>query len=252
MTTRIQSGTRIFTLVALACLLGACRRQPDTLDEVIARNTAAAGGRSAIEGIQSIEILLHITDPGFEVDATYRAMRPGWMRIDVMAGGEHVYTEAFDGNRGWQWKGKGDVVPEGPEATAALRHGVELPGKLFGLHELRERGHQLTLAARELISGTNYYVLQTKLSDGYTTSLYIDPNSWLVTRRRDVRPLHVDVDPRPTTIETVFSDFRRIGGVQFPFVSADTDLQTGKVLEKVRVNRMTLNPAFVTSLFQQL
>ena len=40
---------------------------------------------------------------------------------------------------------------------AALRHGVELPGKLFGLHDLRQRGHRVDLAKREAIDGTNYY-----------------------------------------------------------------------------------------------
>src|ERR1051326_2975424 len=98
------------------------------------------GGVAAIESIHSIEFQLHIVDPGFEVDGTYTAMRPGQMRIDVTAGGKHVFTEAFDGRRGWQWKGEGDVVQESPQATATLRHGVELPGKLFGLHELRARG----------------------------------------------------------------------------------------------------------------
>jgi hypothetical protein len=53
----------------------------------------------------------------------------------------------------------------------------------------------------------NDYLLQPTLGDGYVTTLYVDPNSWLITRRRDVRPLHVDVDPTPTTIEQRMSDF---------------------------------------------
>src|SRR4029434_1271011 len=110
------------------------------------------------------------------------------------------------------------------KATAALRHGVELPGKLFGLHELRKRGHRIELVGREKIDGINYYVLRLTLNDGYTTTLYVDPKTWLITRRRDVRPLHVDVDPTPTTIEQRSSDFRIIAGVQFAFASNETDL----------------------------
>ena len=83
-----------------------CSRSPTTVDEVIERHTKALGGRAAIEAIQSIEFDLHITDPKFEVDGTYFAARPGKMRIDVKAGGEHVFTEAFDGQKGWQWEGK--------------------------------------------------------------------------------------------------------------------------------------------------
>jgi hypothetical protein len=154
------------------------------------------GGRTAIEAVNSIEVDLHIVDPDFEVDGKYRAARPGRMRIDVMAGGKHVYTEAFNGDRGWQWKGEGAATQEeSPKATTALRHGVELPGKLFGLHELRQRGHRVDLASRERIDGTDYYALRITLNDGCTTTLYLDPKSWLITRRRDVRPLHVDIDP---------------------------------------------------------
>ena len=214
-----------------------CSRSPTTLDEVIERHTKAMGGRAAIEAIQSIEFDLHITDPKFEVDGTYFAARPGKMRIDVNAGGEHVFTEAFDGQKGWEGKGTSQK-PATEKATAALRHGVELPGKLFGLHELKGRGHRIELGERENIDGIQYYVLRLTLNDGYSTTLYVDPKTWLITRRRDVRPLHVDVDPTPTTIEQRSSDFRTISGVQFAFASSETDLQSGKVLETTQLSEV--------------
>jgi hypothetical protein len=247
------SGWRICLVTAFGCALNGCQRAPLTVDHVIERNTQAMGGRAAIEAVKSIEVDLHIVDPDFEVDGKYRAARPGRMRIDILADGKHVYTEAFDGDRGWKWKGTGsDVDEESPKAVAALRHGVELPGKLIGLHELRQRGHRVDLARRETIDGTDYYALRITLNDGYTTTLYVDPSSWLIARRRDVRPLHVDVDPTPTTIESRFSDFRKVDGVFFPFVSTDTDLATGKILETTRVRSIKLNPQFDASIFSTL
>jgi hypothetical protein len=234
------------------CLLTACEQSPVTLDEIISRNTEATGGRNAIETIRSIQAELHIVDPGFEVDGVYRAARPGKMRIDVNADGKHVFTEAFDGERGWQWKGEGDIVDASPKAAAALRHGVELPGKLFGLHEVQGRGQTLTVADREQINGVTYHVLKLTFPDGYTTSLYIDSNTWLLTRRRDYRPLHPDVDPTPTTIESVFSDFRTVQGVKFSFKNVDTDLQTGKVLETATLKQMVVNPTIEDSIFDKL
>ena len=240
------------SLILIAITLIGCGHSPSTVDEVIERNTQAMGGRATLESIHSIEFNLHIHDPGFEVDGIYRAARPGRMRIDVAAEGKHVFTEAFDGQRGWQWSGKGDPVAASPKATAALRHGVELPGKLFGLHELRQRGHRIDLTGREKVDGIDYFVLRLTLSDGYETSLYVDPKTWLITRRRDVRPLHVDIDPTPTTIETRFSDLRKIGGVVFPFSSTDTDLKTGKILEQTSVREIKLNPDFDQTIFDKL
>ena len=232
-------------------MLAGCSRAL-TVEDVIERNTSAMGGRAAIEAIHSIEINLHITDPGFEVDGIYHAARPGRMRIDVQAGGKQVFTEAFDGQQGWQSHDQSEPEPASPKAAAALRHGVELPGKLFGLHEMKQRGHKIDLVGRETVDGIDYYVLRLTFGDGYTTSLYVDPQSWLITRRRDVRPLHVDVDPTPTTIEQRISDFREIAGVRFAFASTEIDLKTGKQLESTKVGSIKVNPPIDESIFKKL
>ena len=241
----------VYAVIAFGCALSGCGPASLTVNQVIEQNTEAMGGRSAIEAVRSIEVDLHIVDPDFEVDGKYRAARPGRMRIDILADGKHVYTEAFDGDRGWEWKGTG-IEEASPKGTAALRHGVELPGKLFGLHELRQRGHRVDLAKREVIDGTNYHALRIMLSDGYITTLYVDPSSWLITRRRDVRPLHVDVDPTATTIESRFSDFRKIDGILFAFTAADTDLATYKVLETTTVRSVKVNPHLDPAIFTAL
>src|SRR6266403_3221136 len=247
-----RKGDWFLLVIGLASILFGCSRHPLTVDDVIERNTSAMGGRAAIEAIHSIEINLHITDPGFEVDGIYHAARPGRMRIDVQAGGKQVFTEAFDGQQGWQSHDQSDPEPASPKAAAALRHGVELPGKLFGLHEMKQRGHKIDLVGRETVDGIDYYVLRLTFGDGYTTSLYVDPQSWLITRRRDVRPLHVDVDPTPTTIEQRISDFREVSGVRFAFASVEIDLKTGKELERTKINSIKVNPPIDESIFKKL
>jgi hypothetical protein len=247
-----RATRRFLLLIGTAGVIFGCNRPPLTVDDVIERNVKAMGGRFALEAVHSIEIDLHITDPGFEVDGIYRAARPGRMRIDVKADGQHVFTEAFNGRNGWQWKGAGTAEPASPKATAALRHGVELPGKLFGLHELKQRGHQIELVGRERVEDVGYYVLRLTLNDGYTTSLYVDPQSWLITRRRDVRPLHVDVDPTPTTIEQRMSDYREVAGGQFAFASEEIDLKTGKELERTRIKSIKVNSPIDQSVFEKL
>jgi hypothetical protein len=98
----------------------------------------------------------------------------------------------------------------------------------------------------------NYYVLRLTFGDGATTTLYLDPESWLITRRRSVRALHPDIDPTTTTIETTMTDFRKVGGVLFAFASADTDLKTGKVLENASTSQITLNPPIDPAFFKTL
>src|SRR5437762_12195562 len=144
----------IVSVVVVAIALFGCSRSPTTVEEVIERHTKAMGGRAALDAIQSIEIDLHVADPKFEVDGTYFAARPGKMRIDINAGGERVFTEAFDGQRGWQWEGKGTAQKAATEkATAARRHGIERACKLFGLREVKRRGNRIELAGRENMDG---------------------------------------------------------------------------------------------------
>jgi hypothetical protein len=246
------SCSRSLVVLTVIAVLVACHHSPGTVDEVIDRNTQAMGGAKAIEAVQSIAVDLHIVDPGFAADGIYRAARPGRMRIDVNVDGKHVFTEAFDGDRGWE-RGEGKArVEASSKATAALRHGIELPGHLYGLHELRQRGHRIELAGREKIEGIDYYALRLTLNDGYVTTLYLDPKSWRVTRRRDVRPLHVDIDPTPTTIEQHLSDFRQVAGVWFPFANTETDLKTGKLLETTTVRTITVNPEIDEEFFRKL
>lgn len=64
-----------------------------------------------------------------------------------------------------------------------------------------------------------------------------------------MRPLHPDVDPTPTTIDNKMSDF---GDLLFPFASTDTDLATGKILEKTTVRSITLNPSLDPRVFETL
>ncbi len=238
-------------VLAGLALLG-CEQRLPSLDRVVNKNANATGGREAIEAIKSIEVDLHIVDPGFAADGIYRATRTGKMRIDIMMGSEHVFTEACNGTRGWEWRGKGEAVDCSPAATAALRHGVELPGKLFGLHEMQARGHGVELRANQEIEGNDYHVLRLAFADGYSTSLYVDTKSGLITRRREVRALHVEIDPTPTTIETQSSDFRRVAGVMFSFANVEVDLKSGRVLERTTVRSVKVNPEFNERIFDVL
>ena len=108
------------------------------------------------------------------------------------------------------------------------------------------------MSGREKVDDVEYYVLRITLADGYETSLFVDPQSWRVTRHRDFRALHPDVDPTPTTIEGRKSDFRQVDGVWFAFASEDVDLKTGKVLESTRIKEIKINPAIDPVIFTKL
>jgi outer membrane lipoprotein-sorting protein len=235
---------------AAALVLASCVRtsKPIGLDEIVANNQAAESGHANTANIRSIRIDLSMQDSGSSFDAVYTATRDGRMRIDIIAGGTRVYTEAYDGHEGWDY-GKDGSVPVVDPYAAALWHGTQFPGQIFGLHDLAANGHSLEYTGRETIEGIDYYVLKITLSDGFVTYRYINPRTWMIERGRDFRAFHPAIDDKKTWIETVWSDYRPVDGVMRAFLSVNTDLTSGKVQATNRVTSIKINPDVDASIF---
>jgi len=222
----------------------------ETLDEIIAQHTAAMGGAAVIEAVSSLETEIEIVEPAFSVTGHYVADRAGRMRIDVYANDQRVFTESHDGKSSWQMGGDG--IPDSHDAvgTAALWHGTQFPGKVLGLHEMGNFGHVLSVQGRETVGGVDYHVLKLTFRDGFETYLYVDPQSWLITRTRDVRALHPDTDPTGLWLETRYTDFRPVDGVMRSFADSQVDLKDGTVLQNSTVNWIRTNVPLDDALFE--
>jgi hypothetical protein len=222
----------------------------DNLEDLIAKHTLARGGAAAIESARTVEMRLRIVEPKVTVEGLYRASRSGRMRIDVFVEGKRVYSEGYDGQHGWELAGGAEhVVDSSPTGEAALRHGLEYPTNLRGLHEMRPRGHQLQLSGREIVDGTSYYVLELKLDDGFVTYLYLNPTTYLIDRQRDIRAMHPAIDPSQKWIEQRFEDYRNVDGRMVSFKSSQVDLRTGQVMQTTTVLEIKTNPPLTDETF---
>jgi len=232
-------------------LLAACTAPAPRLEEIVARNRAVVNGGADTSLISGLEVDLRIRDAkvGSELAAVYRVNRRGQMRIDIYAGKERVYTEAFDGRRGWDLGAAGGAATLDPHA-AALWHGTQFPGMIFGLEDLVPNGHRLEYAGRERLAGVDYYVLKITLSDGFVTYRYVNPDSWLIERGRDFRAFHPALDAHETWIETVYSDYRRVDGILRSFASTNTDLGTGAWQATNAIEAIRVNPRFDPAIFE--
>jgi hypothetical protein len=222
-----------------------------TLEELIRRHTEARGGRKAIEAIGNLDAKLRIVEPTYAAEGVWRVDRRGRMRIDVFVKGNRVFTEAFDGERGWQLPGGEErAKPAGADGSAALRHSGQLPTNILGLHEMQAHGHRLEYAGREEVDGVSYHVVVLTLDDRFATRYYVDPTSFLIARARVRKALHPDLDPTPTTIETVWSDYREVSGVRFAFQARDTDVAAGKLLQTTTLLEMRANGPLDEAIFR--
>lgn len=244
----LWAGSFIVLAMGLAVTCASAANS-EGLDELVELNVAATGGRKAIEATQTVEYRIGIVEAGFAVTAIYVADRKGRMRIDVYDKGLRVFTEAFDGRDARQWTPAKGAHASSEAGKAALWHGIQSPGKLLGLHELEARGHHLERLDDESIDGRRHAVIRLTWSDGDATLLYLDAITHLITRGRDVRALHPDLDPATKWLENVHEDFRIQGGVMRPWTSRQVDLKTNAVLQTTRVTSLRVNAPLADAMF---
>lgn len=242
-------------LICFVCLLGFlsfAQSEPVTVDDLIRNHIKATGGEEAIQNVKSIQYKLHISEPTFTVDGVYSADRNMHMRIDIYKDGKLVYVEAFDGKSGWESHGDSDPATDStPEGSAALWHGIVMPDKLFGLHEMESVGSKVSLEGREKLDGIDYYLIKLTMKDGFSIYYYINPDNWRIERSRDVTALHVDVDPTKKSFETRYSDFRMQDGVLRSFRSEKYDLKTGEKVQTTVIETIKTNPQLDPEMFQK-
>ena len=243
-------------LICFVCLLGfftfAQAESSVTVDELIRNHVKAMGGEEAIEKVKSIQYKLQITEPTFTVDGVYSADRDMHMRINIYKDGKVVYVEAFDGKKGWEAESEnGPRNDSTPEGNAGLWHGIVMPNKLFGLHEMESVGNKVSLEGREILDGINYYVIKLTMKDGFAIHYYINPDNWRIERSRDVTALHPDVDASKKSFETRYSDYRMQDGVLRSFRSEKYDLNSGEKVQTTVVQSITTNPELDPKMFEK-
>jgi hypothetical protein len=226
------------TLLAIA----GCASRPPASPSLIELHMQARGGSTAVRAIQSIELRLDLVEPTFALQGDYLANRNNCMRIDISNGGRYLQSEGVSAEGGWAVAaGDTSYSPQAAGGTETLLHGIDHPARMLGLDEFPQRGHRLTVVGRTSIGTTAFDEIDVVYADGYTAELYLDPRTHLIARMREHKPMHVAIDPTKQSIETQFSDYRRVGGVLFPFFSREVNWDTGKELGHTTVRSVVLN-----------
>ncbi|MEM9304300.1 MAG: hypothetical protein AAGE01_19470 [Pseudomonadota bacterium] len=209
------------------------------LDDLLVCQAEAAGPRAVP---RTIEVELDIREPTFEVSGVYRATRDGRMRIDIYAGGERVFAEALDGDRAWEWTpGDGVSVVDG-QAQAALRRGIELPGRFFNFADMAERGHRLEDHGAGTIDDRPVRILDVVLDDRHRKRYWLDAQSCRVVRNRDERAFHPGIDATAVTVESRLSDYRLIDGRLVAFETVQWDVGADAWLGSTTVKAVRFDP----------
>jgi len=232
-------------LPLLGALLVGCA-SPSPVDEIVASNLAARGGRQKIKALRSIRETGTATESGGRYARVVRERkRPGMIRLEFTSQGT-TSVFANDGATGWQvapLQGQFEpqvVEPENDAAGGADQRDLEGP-----LVDWREKGHVVELIGRETLPGGEAFKLKLTLKGGAVRYDYVDVASRQVVRS-DVTRL---VRGHPVVLENTFSDFRDVGGLLFPH-RIETRAEGRPEVLTISVDEIELDPELDDALFR--
>jgi len=236
-------------LLLILCLVPATLIAGD-LEQLLARNEAAVGGGENWARIENVRVQLTIEEPGFKLDATYVATRAGNMRIDIMAEDQKVFSEGLDRGTAWQWTPSDGIKLQSQQSTAALRHGIEFPGRFFTLMDLYRNGTTVTLEGQVLEGSGAQWRVRVTLADQFSRDYFIDDETALVVREHDRRAFHPAADPEAVLIETRKEEPDWLNGTLYYRSSKNINLQTEDWLATTRVHSLEHNVDVPEGYFQ--
>ncbi len=196
-------------LIAVSLLVLPVAADELTLEQVIANNIEAKGGRAAMDAIKTIEANGRATvGPGMEAPIKISFKRPSMVRLEITVQGMTI-IQAYDGETGWfVMPFTGSTDPE-KMSDDQLKDVVEMADFDGVLVDWEKKGHEVELIGKEEIEGTEAYKLKVTLKTGDVVYYYLDAEYFLEIKsesKRTVRDQEVEV-------ETTQGDYKEVDGL---------------------------------------
>ncbi len=234
----------VFILVIAMAAALAAPGYGQTAQDVLAKMIEAQGGRKAIEAARDTTLsgTFDFASMGMSGAMTIYSKEPNKVRIDIELMGM-VITQAYDGQVAWFVNPQTGATEEMPAAQA-----MDMERRALGniaLLDPAKVGITYTLKDRETVDNKEYIILEQKLSDGFTTKLYVNPSTYLVDRQRAKSPnpmTQVEADT-----ETILSDYRKVAGMMV--AHSAVSYQDGAEMMRITFSKVAFNTKLQDSFF---
>ncbi len=208
-----------------------------TVDEIVERHVEARGGHAKIAALRSLIIRGEYREGTYVLPGAAMAlMRPYYKLVGDPEKPLSDFAEGYDGSAWEYYADPGFVVRTVGEASAAGRHRARFDHPLI---HYRDFGTSVSLLGEDRVGDRPAYRLLMTLQDGFREEALIDKETFLLLAERKAAPIHAFGESVKS--ESRYSDFRRVEGVLFSFLSTEVDIATGKVLNEFRTAEIVAN-----------
>jgi outer membrane lipoprotein-sorting protein len=200
-------------LCTLVAGLVAAAVSAQTVDELIAKNLEARGGKAKIKAVQSVRMTgKMLLGQGMEAPFTLEMVRPKKVRMEFTFQGM-TGIQAYDGKNGWMvmpFMGKKEPEPIAGDDLKEMDDQADFEGPLV---DYKDKGHQVELVGKADVEGTPAYKLKVTKKNGDVQFIYLDAEQYLELKaegKQKVRGQEVEG-------ETTLGDYKEVNGLIFPF-----------------------------------
>lgn len=219
-----------------------------TAAQIVEKNIAARGGLEAWRKIQSMVWVGHIERPNTGAPSlpyVLEQKRPNKTRFEIKAQNQ-TWLRVYDGAHGWKVRPARNGTPEmEPYTTVELlsaQNGQGIDGPLM---DYQAKGIAVTLEGDDDVEGHKAYRLNVKFPSGASNHMWIDAQTFLEVKydRQSRNALG-----QAGTVSVYYRDYRTMEGLQIPFM-IESGVGTGKVADKMMIDRILLNPPLEDQMF---
>ena len=224
-----------------------------TVDELVAKHTEARGGYEKLKAINTLKITRTVATPFTSVEVVTYKKRPNLVRFEQTPKGQTAaIPRAVNPTGAWD-VAQGKVVMR-PDPIAV--EGREIDGDFDGLLvDWKDKGHTVTFEGKEKVGTSDAYKLQVVTKSGVVRDVYLDAKTYLEAqivgkvRLPQMDPKTKEFRYNDTTL--VFSDYREVEGVKFPF-AVDEERTGGPITQSLATytSRIEINVPMEDSLFE--
>lgn len=230
--------------LAVLILAAAASAAPGAdVKDVLAKMIDAQGGRKALEAVKDTTVAgnVEMIQMGINATITMYQKEPDKMRLDIEVMGM-VITQAYDGQTAWYVNPQTGATEEMPEVQAKAFKQQALGND--ALLNPEKIGVVYALLPSQKIDAKEFIVVEQTLADGHKNTLFVDPESYLVTRTKTRAPNQMGVE---VDAETVMSEYRKEGDLLVAHQM--TTYEDGAEFMRMSFTKYTYNSGLEDSFF---
>jgi hypothetical protein len=238
----IMQRALVLAVLQLGLLAGlqldcAAQAVAQTSDEIVAKVLAARGGLEKIKAVQTERITGTLYfNPELYGPFLAEFKRPGKMHNEMTIQNKTV-ARSFNGkDAGWvinPFVGKDAPEQMSAEDAKEVVNEADFDGPLV---DAKAKGNTIELTGTEKVEGRDAYVIKVTHKDGQVSSYSFDAKTFLLAKWSGTET----VNGETVTHETLFHDYRDVGGLKFAFElvssTSGSDVTQRIVVEKIEVD----------------